>query len=228
MDRSKGDTLKNGKEHVMFYKTVRRFLDPDGSQGGAPAGEQTDQQSQQNATPQIDYGKIQQMLDGTLAAKEDTALKAYFKQQGLSQQEVEQAIATFKEQKAANQPNVEALQQQVATAATEARQAQIQQAATMAAVGLGISVTSIPYVLKMADFSQTVGQDGKISNEKLTEALNKVLEDVPALKPQETDTTGFLHVGTGGDPSQHTQQATVQQQQTPTKDGIGGTKERKV
>lgn len=105
----------------MFYKTVRRFLDPDGSQGGAPAGEQTDQQSQQNATPQIDYGKIQQMLDGTLAAKEDTALKAYFKQQGLSQQEVEQAIATFKEQKAANQPNVEALQQQAATAAAEAR-----------------------------------------------------------------------------------------------------------
>ena len=199
----------------MFYKTVRRFLDPDGGQGGAPAGDQTDQQTQQNAAPQIDYGKIQQMLDGTLAAKEDTALKAYFKQQGLSQQEVEQAIATFKEQKAANQPNVEVLKQQAATAAVEARQAQ--QAATMAAVGLGISVTAIPYVLKMADFSQAVGQDGKISNEKLTEALNKVLEDIPALKPQETDTTGFLHVGTGGDPSQHTQQATVQQTQTPTK-----------
>ena len=99
----------------MFYKTVRRFLNPDGSQGGAPSGEQTDQQSQQNVAPQIDYGKIQQMLDGTLAAKEDTALKAYFKQQGLSQQEVEQAIATFKEQKAANQPNVEALQQQTGT-----------------------------------------------------------------------------------------------------------------
>lgn len=53
----------------MFYKTVRRFLNPDGSQGGAPSGEQTDQQSQQNVAPQIDYGKIQQMLDGTLAAK---------------------------------------------------------------------------------------------------------------------------------------------------------------
>lgn len=52
----------------MFYKTVRRFLNPDGSQGGAPSGEQTDQQSQQNVAPQIDYGKIQQMLDGTLAA----------------------------------------------------------------------------------------------------------------------------------------------------------------
>lgn len=201
----------------MFYKTVRRFLEPDGSQGGEPAGGQSEPKAQQNTAPQIDYGKIQQMLDGTLAAKEDTALKAYFKQQGLSQQEVEQAITTFKEQKAANQPNVEALQQQAATAAAEARQAQIQQAATMAAVGLGISVTSIPYVLKMADFSQAVDQDGKISNEKLTEALNKVLEDIPALKPQDAGNTGFLQIGTGGDPSQHTQQATVQQPQTPTK-----------
>ena len=70
----------------------------------------------------------------------------------------------------------------------------------MAAVGLGISVTSIPYVLKMADFSQTVGQDGKVSNEKLTEALNKVLEDIPALKPQETEglrvfSVSFCHSG---------------------------------
>ena len=203
----------------MFYKTVRRFLNPDGSQGGAPSGEQTDQQSQQNVAPQIDYGKIQQMLDGTLAAKEDTALKAYFKQQGLSQQEVEQAIATFKEQKAANQPNVEALQQQAATAAAEARQAQIQQAATMAAVGLGISVTSIPYVLKMADFSQTVGQDGKISNEKLTEALNKVLEDVPGLKPQAAGTTGFVQVGAASSNAGagQAQQATQTQASVPTK-----------
>ena len=201
----------------MFYKTVRRFLDPDGSQGGTPAGGQADQQFVQNSATQIDYGKIQQMLDGTLAAKEDTALKAYFNQQGLSKQEVDQAIADFKEQRAAKQPDVQALQQQAATAAAEARQAQIQQAATMAAVGLGISVTSIPYVLKMADFSQTVGQDGKISNEKLTEALNKVLEDVPALKPQDVGNTGFLQVGTGGDPSQHAQQATVQQPQIPAK-----------
>ena len=60
------------------------------------------QGAQQTAPPAIDYGKIQQMLDGTLAAKEDTALKAYFRQQGLSQEEVEQAIAAFKQQKAAN------------------------------------------------------------------------------------------------------------------------------
>ncbi|WP_337955548.1 hypothetical protein [Clostridium sp. AF02-29] len=80
----------------------------------------------QPTPPTIDYGKIQQMLDGTLAAKEDTALKAYFKQQGLSQEEVEQAIAAFKAEKAKNQPDVGAMQSQLAKAQTAAQEAQIQ------------------------------------------------------------------------------------------------------
>ena len=55
---------------------------------GASAAQQN-QSNQQGTASAIDYGKIQQMLDGTLEAKENTALKAYFKQQGLSQDEVE-------------------------------------------------------------------------------------------------------------------------------------------
>ena len=102
-------------------------------------------QTGQQAAPAIDYGKIQQMLDGTLAAKEDTALKAYFKQQGLSQQEVEQAITAFKEQKAANQPDVVGMQNQItetqaqlAASQKAAQAAQVENAATMMAVSLGI------------------------------------------------------------------------------------------
>ena len=143
----------------------------------------------------IDYGKIQQMLDGTLAAKEDTALKAYFKQQGLSQQEVEQAIAAFKQQKAANTPDVGAMQNQLTQAQETAKQAQIQNAAILVAVSMGIDAKTIPYILKMADLSQAVGQDGKVNEENLKAALNKVLEDVPALKPQASGTTGFIQVG---------------------------------
>ena len=158
-------------------------------------GTQSSTGTQNNTTPQnapqnnpqtppaIDYGKIQQMLDGTLAAKEDTALKAYFKQQGLSQQEVEQAISAFKEQKAANQPDVAGMQNQITetqnqlTAAQAAAQtAKVETAATMMAVSLGLDAKTIPYVLKMADLSQVVGQDGKINEETLKTALNTVLE----------------------------------------------------
>lgn len=172
-------------------------------QGAGTAGDGAQAQTQQNpngqqSAPAVDYDKIQQMLDGALAAREDTALKAYFKQQGLSQQEAEQAIATFKQQKAKNTPDVSAMQAQMTQMQAVAQEAQVQSAATMVAVTLGISAKSIPYVLKMADLSNAVGQDGKINEETLKTALNKVLEDVPALKPQASGTTGFVQVGASG------------------------------
>ena len=61
------------KMNLQFFAEPAVGGDP--GPGAAPAGT-----GQQAAAPQIDYGKIQQMLEGTLAAKEDTALKAYFKQ----------------------------------------------------------------------------------------------------------------------------------------------------
>ena len=79
----------------MKRMNLQLFAEPTGGAGGTepPAGGQNQQQTQtqtgQQASLAIDYAKIQQMLEGTLAAKEDTALKAYFKQQGLSQEEVE-------------------------------------------------------------------------------------------------------------------------------------------
>lgn len=181
---------------------LQLFAEPTGGAGGTepPAGGQG-QQTQpssaggQPAPPQIDYTKIQQMLEGTLAAKEDTALKAYFKQQGLSQEEVEQAIATFKQQKAAQQPDVAALTQTAQAAQAAAQQAMLDKEATLAAISLGLDAKTIPYVLKMADLSQAIGQDGKVNTEALNTALNKVLEDVPALKPQASGTTGFVQVG---------------------------------
>ena len=167
------------------------------SQGGQTSGQQGQAQNQDQQTPQIDYAKIQQMLEGTLAAKEDTALKAYFKQQGLSQQEAEQAMSAFKAEKAKNNPDVAGLQAQIAQMQSAARDAQLDKEATLVAVGLGLDVKSIPYVLKMADFSQAVGQDGKINGDAVKNAINKVLEDVPALKPQAAGSTGFFQMGAG-------------------------------
>ena len=148
--------------------------------------------------PQIDYDKIAQLVAGKQAATEESVIKGYLKQQGLTKEQMDQAIATFKQQQAANQPDVNALQTQAQQAQKAAHQAQIQAAATMSAVGLGIDAKTIPYVLKMADLSQVMGQDGKINDETMKAALNKVLEDIPALKPQAGQSTGFVQVGAGG------------------------------
>ena len=179
-----------------------------------PAPAPSPAQSPTPAPVEIDYDKLAQLISGKQAATEDSLLKGYFKQQGLSQQEAEQAIAAFKAEKAKNQPDVGALQTQLTQAQAAAQQAQIQAAATMEAVSLGIDAKSLPYILKLADFSQAIGQDGKINNETVNNALKKVLEDVPALKPQTAGTTGFVQVGaaSGNAGAGQAQQATQTQQ----------------
>lgn len=174
-----------------------QFFADDGASGNNDGAQQNEPSAN---TPSIDYGKIQQMLDGTLAAKEDVALKAYFKQQGLSQQEVEQAITSFKQQKAANQPNVEALQTELETYKAKALQMQIENRASLAMIELGVDVKNVPYVLKLVDLSKAADADGKINDETLKTAINKVLEDVPAFKPSTNTNSanGFVQIGAQG------------------------------
>lgn len=137
---------------------------------------------------------------------------------------MEQAITAFKQQQADKQPDVAGMQNQITEtqkqltqAQAAVQKAQIESAATMTAVSLGIQAKTIPYVLKMADFSQVIGQDGKVSEEALTAAINKVLEDIPALKPQADAKSGFMQIGTGGNPQQQPQQTTANQAAVPTK-----------
>lgn len=195
-----------------YQMNLRLFgHDPAGGSGADPAAAATGSQSQaasqqQNpAAPEFDYEKLAQLVAGKQTVTEESVLKGYFKQQGLSKEQMEQAIATFKQQQAASQLDVAAIQQQAAQAQAMAQQAMIDKEATLAAIGLGIDAKTIPYVLKMADLSQVMGQDGKINEETMKAALNKVLEDVPALKPQAGQATGFVQVGASG---QQQQQAT--------------------
>lgn len=161
--------------------------------------------AQNSATPAIDYDKIQQMLNGTLAAKEDTALKAYFKQQGLSQEELDQAIAAFKQQKAVNQPDVTALRSELDAYKQQVLKAEVDKAALYEILGMGIDVKTAPYVIKMADLSGALGQDGKINQETVKTAVSKVLEDIPGLKPSQSQTGGFIQLGTGNTGNNQTQ-----------------------
>lgn len=127
-------------------------------------------------------------------------LKSYFQQQGLSEDEISQAIATFKQnkqQQTQQQQNANAnLQNEVAAAQKVAEQAQIELAATKVAMTLGINAKTLPYVLKMADFSKAKGTDGKISEDNVKAALDQVIKDVPALKPVQESNAGF-QIGAG-------------------------------
>ena len=170
----------------------------DGAGTSGTAGNQPGASGTGSTGIQFDYEKLAGLIAGKTSVTEDTVLKSYFKQQGLSQEEMVQAIQAFKAQKAANQPDVGALQTQAAQAQAAAQKAQLENAAIMAAVGLGVDAKTIPYLIKMTDFGQAVGQDGKINEETVSNALKKTLEDVPGLKPAQNGQGGFVQMGASG------------------------------
>lgn len=171
-----------------------------GGNNNGQAGQQGSQNNQQSAG--VDYDRLQEMINTATAKKENAVIKDYFMQQGLSENELHQAITAFKqnkEQQANEQQNVNVnLQNEVAAAQQLAEQAQIELAATKVAMTLGIEAKTIPYVLKMADFTKAKGTDGKISDDNVKAALEQVLKDVPALKPATDSNGGFQIGGPGG------------------------------
>ena len=201
--RKKGDRVMR----KTLPMKLQLFAEGGDGNGGQNAGGTNNNAAGQNAqngqnSSEIDYNKIQGMIDTATSKKENAVLKSYFQQQGLSEEEISQAIATFKENKAqqtAQQQNDTAqLQNKVAAANQEAEKVRIELAATKVAMTLGIEAKTLYYVLKMADFSKVKGTDGKISEDNVKSALEQVLKDVPALKPATDSNGGFQIGGPGG------------------------------
>lgn len=187
-----------------------------GEQGdtGAASAQQTGQQTEPPKTPEIDYEKLASVIEGKKAVAEDTVLKNYFKKQGLSREKMDSAIGAYKKQKQESEPDPTALQAQVVQAQQLAVSSEIEKEGVLIGVEMGLDVKTIPYVMKLVDTSAAVA-DGKVDTDKLKEAINKVLEDVPALKQGklEGQSKGFVQVGAGQTGSQTN--TTGQQSATP-------------
>lgn len=198
--------------NLQFFAEPADGAGDNGGNGGA----QNPLANQQNQTPTFDYEKLAGIIAGKQSVAEDTVLKNYFKQQGLSEDDMKQAISAFKQQKAESQPDVNAMQQQLNVAMQQAQQAVIEKEAYLLSGELGIDLKTMPYLMKMADLSAVTTADGKVDQDKLKEALNKVLEAVPQLKPQaDTQQNGFRTIGAG--PQQQSAQKPNEPASVPTK-----------
>lgn len=185
---------------------IQFFAEPGAGEGGtsgAGAGtpgnaQQAQPQNTGGAAPQIDYDKIAQLVAGKQAATEDSVIKGYLKQQGLTKEQMDQAISTFKEQQAANTPDINAIQTQLTQAQAAAVQANVEKEAMFMVGELGVELKTMPYVLKLADLSNVADDKGSINKETLKTALNKVLEELPQLKPEiQNQQGGFRQIGAG-------------------------------
>ena len=152
-------------------------------------------QNNNQASNTIDYNKIQEMIDGRNTKTEDSILKSYFEKQGLSKDEMESAINTFKTQKAnqANAQNKELTDTQASLQKTqlENQRLKIEKKAFEFVDDLNVDNKTMPYLLKMADLSKCADKDGNVLEDTLKTALQKVIDDVPGLKKQVQGTVGI-------------------------------------
>ena len=187
---------------MKMFKHKLFFFDESASAGASTTQDpQASSNNPAQSTPEIDYEKIASIVEGKQKVAEDTVLKNYFKNQGLTGEEMAQAISSFKSQKASTQPDVASLQEELRVAQAQALQTRIESNLQLAAIKQGVGSNVLPYVLKLAD-STNLTLDSK--NEDYEAVIAKVLEDVPAFKPEATASTGFTQVGSTGDVKQST------------------------
>lgn len=201
----KSENKKVAPVQPTMRMNLQMFAEP-GSGDGGTGGQQNSNANQNgggNADQNsggtaIDYDKIQAMIDKGTQQKENAILKSYFQQQGLTPEEAKQAMAAYKQQKADNTPDVNAMQTQLQQAQSLAQQARLERDATMEAIALGLDIKQVPYILKLTDLSNVTGEDGKVKDGAIKEAINKVLEDFPQLKPEKQENKGFQQIGSDG------------------------------
>lgn len=113
------------------------------------------------------------------------ALKAYFQQQGMTEDEAKEALDAYKAQKAAEKTPEQVAQEAQQTAdirVSAAKQAVLHLSAQAAASALGIKPERVAYALKLADLSGVkVEDDMAVDQQAVTDALKKVLDDLPEL-----------------------------------------------
>lgn len=186
----------------LFKLNLQFFAEP----GGEGTGGSNDNESSAqgvNTQPAIDYGKIEEIINKRSSQTQDNVLKGYLKQQGLSGEELDQAVANFKNQKQQNairakqeQENIklenQRLKDQILNSNIDSKLASL--AATE-----GINADKIPFLAKLIDRNGLADEKGSVIEDKVKEAMNTVLKAFPDFKGnnQQND-NGFQQIGSGG------------------------------
>lgn len=130
------------------------------------------------------------------------AVADYFRQQGLTESEVTEALEAYNAQKAAKREaeknDLKALQDRVAGYEKQesetirlANRRLVRAEAMTQAVGLGIRSDRVDHAIRLADLSQVeIDDQGHVDEASVRSALEKVLTEIPELKVTNSDDEG--------------------------------------
>lgn len=134
---------------------------------------------------------------------EKAALKSFFQQQGLTEEEANAAISDYKKSKdakaeaskndaKAQAERADAAEKMAKEAINKANSMIIKANAQIIASSLGVKSNKLDYVVKMADLSKvTVDEHGNPDESAVKASIEKVLSDIPEFKENKESSSGF-------------------------------------
>lgn len=153
----------------------------------------------QQQTTAPNYDEIFSKLDAILEKRTTGLAKSALKENGVDESEIADIVKAYREQKQSKaNDQASALsdaQNQIAALTKQLNDRAIDDAFSSAALELGVDAKQLPYVTRLASKDGILGADNKPDAEKVKAAINKVLEDVPALKASANANQGFVPVG---------------------------------
>lgn len=188
--------MKDLTNNLKYELDIQLFADGEGGDGnpvGTPAAAVV--------TPEIDYAKLAEIVNGRTTKTEDSVLKGYFKQQGLSPEEAAQAMDAFKQsrQQSAQQEEQKVKDMEAENTKLKAQilNAKIDGAITDVAVKEGIVAEKLPFLLKFVEREGLTNESGDIIDDKAKQAVEEVIKAFPDFKGNAT-AGGFQQIGAGG------------------------------
>lgn len=157
----------------------------------------------------IDTEKAEQIAAGRSERAAKAALKDFYKQQGMTEQEATQAFEAYKQNRAQKEAedrnNLGVLQQQNAELKAQAARALetankrlINADAKTLASTMGVKPDRVDVVVRLANLKDvTVDEDGSVDKAAVKKALEDALKLVPELKQTDENRAGFK-IGGGG------------------------------
>lgn len=139
-----------------------------GGQGGNAGNGNSGQNTGSGNQGTFSYAQAEEIANARAERAEKAALKSYFQQQGMSEEQVSKAIADYKEQQKKNQPDTTQLQKDLADARSEVQQMKNEKYLTKK----GVKAEDLDYV----SFKISKMVDDKTTFEK---AAEKYLKENP-------------------------------------------------
>lgn len=157
------------------------------------------QQNVASNSNNVNYDEVFKKLDSILDKRSEGIAKSALKDNGYEDEEMKDILTQYrasKQAKASEADNtISTLQAEVQKLNATIQKERLNNEALTQARALNVDDKTIPYLIKLADFSSVNDDKGAISGDKVKEALNKVLNDVPSLKKSEEKCTAGVTVG---------------------------------